>query len=339
MSSTTGTLDPQSGTCGLGERIPRMTTDLKAPAPIVVVGSINADLTVHVHRHPLPGETLLSSGTTLSPGGKGANQAVAAARLGATVSLIGAVGNDAYADLATAQLIASGVNTDTVSVVPDATGLAVITVDGDGENTIVVVPGANSFVDQPMVESLSTTIAEAQIVVLQGEVSADAIARTVELARGRVVINLAPVIPVDRDALLAANPLVANQHEADMVLRLLGVSWDSALHTPEETIQTLRAAGFASVVLTLGGAGSIVADGTSITPIPAAEVEPVDTVGAGDAYVGALVAGLAQGKSLVAAAITASRVSAYSVTHPGAQSSYPWADTILPELPYYPEED
>ena len=327
------TLTPQSETCGAGQRIITCDTAVDAPAPVVVVGSINADLTVTVDRHPLPGETLLGDGGVVSPGGKGANQAVAAARMGANVSLIGAVGDDSYATAATSQLVASGVNTDTVSVVPGPTGLAVITVDGEGENTIVVVPGANSFVDEQMVESLSTTVSEAEIVVLQGEVSAGAIERAVELATGRVVINLAPVIPVDRDALLAANPLVANEHEADMILSQLGVKWDSAQHTPEETVQTLRAAGFASVVLTLGGSGSIVSDGTTTTVIPAAVVKPVDTVGAGDAYIGALVAGLAAGKDLVHSARTASRVAGYAVTLPGAQASYPWANTELPELP------
>ena len=291
-----------------------------------VVGSINADLVVHTARHPKPGETLLGHGGEITAGGKGANQAVAAALLGAPVTFVGAVGSDAYAAPAMHYLKASGVNLEHVARTDEVTGLAVITVDEQGENTIIVVPGANALVDAPFIATHSSPIAAAELVLLQGEIPADGFAKAVELATGRIVINLAPVIEVDKDALLRADPLLANEHEAGLILEQLGFGGEGS---PQELAQRLREAGFASVVMTLGARGALVAD-DDLTEIASPQVTPVDTTGAGDAFAGALCARLLEGDSLVEAARYATRVGAFAVTGPGAQASYPHRESELP---------
>lgn len=296
-------------------------------AKICVVGSINADLTVNVDRHPTPGETLLGSGGGITAGGKGANQACAAARLGAPVALVGAVGTDSNAIPATALLREANVDLTHVEEVTEVTGLAVITVAANGENTVQVVPGANALVDADFVSRHAEPVEAAEVVLLQGEIPADGFARAVELARGRVVINLAPVVDVPREALLAADPLMANEHEAGLILDQLG--YDST-GTPEDLARRLKDAGFASVVLTLGAAGALVADDNALTHIPSPQVEAVDTVGAGDSFAGAFCARIIEGDTLVEASTYACRVGAFSVTRPGAQPSYPTATDTLP---------
>ena len=282
---------------------------------------------VHTARHPQPGETLMGRGGTISAGGKGANQAVAAARLGAQVSFVGAVGSDAYAEPAMHYLQASGVDLTHVEASEEVTGLAVITVDEQGENTIIVVPGANALVDAPFVAAHSSPITESELLLLQGEIPADGFAKAIELAKGRVVVNLAPVIEVNKDALLRANPLLANEHEAGLILEQLGLSGEGA---PAELAQRLREAGFASVVLTLGASGALVAEGTSLVTVPSPQVTAVDTTGAGDAFAGALCARLLLDDDLVEAATYATRIGAYAVTGEGAQASYPDLRSKLP---------
>lgn len=296
---------------------------------LCVVGSINADLTVNVGRHPTPGETLMGSGGGITAGGKGANQAVAAAKLGTSVVLVGAVGADANAEPAIALLRDAGVDLAHVEDVDDVTGLAVITVAAGGENTVLVVPGANALVGAELVQRHAAAIEAAELVLLQGEIPADGFARAVELARGRVVVNLAPVVDVPREALLRADPLMANEHEAGLILQQLGL--DGA-GTPEELARRLLDAGFASVVLTLGSAGALVAAEGELTHIESPNVDAVDTVGAGDAFAGAFCHRLLAGDSMVDAARFACRVGAFSVTRPGAQPSYPSATDTLPSV-------
>lgn len=292
-----------------------------------VVGSINADLTVNVERHPTPGETLMGTGGGITAGGKGANQAVAAAKLGTRVALVGATGTDANAAPATALLREAGVDLTHVEQVEDVTGLAVITVAANGENTVLVVPGANARVGAEFVDRHADAVESAELVLLQGEIPADGFARAVELARGRVVVNLAPVVDVPREALVKADPLMANEHEAGLILEQLGL--DGA-GTPEELARRLLSAGFASVVLTLGSAGAVVAEHGELTHIDSPAVEAVDTVGAGDAFAGAFCHRIIEGDTMVDAARFACRVGAFSVTRPGAQPSYPSAADQLP---------
>jgi len=296
-------------------------------ARIAVVGSLNADLLVRVARHPRPGETLHGSGGEIAPGGKGANQALAAALLGGDVAMVGAVGDDAWAGPATALLRDAGVDLGALRVVAGATGLAIVAVADSGENAIIVIPGANGTMGAAPVEEAAGTIAGADIVVLQGEIPRDGIERAAALTAGRLVVNLAPVLEVARWVLEAADPLVVNEHEAALVLDHLGLP---AARDAEAAARALLGAGVRSVVVTLGAEGALVADGDGVAHLPSPVVRVVDTTGAGDAFVGALAFRLSQGERLREAAAFAARVGAFACTGPGAQPSYPRAGDALP---------
>lgn len=298
---------------------------------ITVVGSINVDLLSQVRRHPLPGETLHGTGGQMLPGGKGANQAVAAAKLGGDVRMIGAVGTDAQAQVGLTGLRAAGVDLTGVRKVEGPTGLAIVTVAEDGENSIVVIAGANASVDAAQVASAKKVLEASAIVVCQGEIPRDGIEALPALVTGRFLHNPAPVMELDPAVLRASNPLVVNEHEAALVLAQLTPDAE-APDSPEQIVRALREAGIASVVLTLGAQGSLVADPEGLHRIPAAPVTAVDTTGAGDAFIGALAVGLARGESLPAAARLASQVGAYAATGNGAQPSYPSTGDELPPL-------
>ncbi|NCD18305.1 MAG: ribokinase, partial [Actinobacteria bacterium] len=278
-------------------------------ARIAVVGSLNADLLVRVARHPRPGETLHGSGGEIAPGGKGANQALAAALLGGDVAMVGAVGDDAWAGAATALLRDAGVDLGALRVVAGATGLAIVAVADSGENAIIVIPGANGTMGAAPVEEAAGTIAGADIVVLQGEIPGDGIERAAALTAGRLVVNLAPVLEVARWVLEAADPLVVNEHEAALVLDQLGLP---AARDAEAAARALLGAGVRSVVVTLGAEGALVADGDGMAHVASPVVRVVDTTGAGDAFVGALAFRLSQGERLREAAAFAARVGAFA---------------------------
>ncbi|MDO4784855.1 MAG: ribokinase [Propionibacteriaceae bacterium] len=298
---------------------------------VVVVGSINADLHLRVARHPSPGETLLASGGTISPGGKGANQACAAALTGARTVLLGAVGSDGAREAALRLLKSAGVDlTHLVHLDEAPTGLAVVTVDEAGENTVLVVPGANRLVSRDMVERGTPVIRADGVVVVQGEIPPAVSAAAVREATRRVVVNLAPAIDVEPALLLRADPLVVNEHEGKDALRQLSAHSGGS---PGAVVEALLGAGVPSVVLTLGAQGALVGQGTQVVRVAAPRVVAVDTVGAGDAFAGALAARLDAGETLLEAARYATRFAAYTVQHEGAQASYPAAGTMLPELP------
>ena len=319
-----------------------------AGAQVVVVGSINVDQVVTVDRLPLPGETLIGTSMTLLPGGKGANQAVAAARRGAATTMIGAVGDDVHASAALPLLVESGVDVERVATAEGPTGLAVVSVGSDSENTIVVVPGANASVDEEAVARHAEVVSRAAVVVLQGEIPVSGIERAARLATGRLVLNLAPVVAVSAEVVRLADPLVLNEHEGRLLLELVapeaaerlagrdasgdasGASSADAAGDDAAVVGELRALGVASVVLTRGAAGALVSDASGSWSVPSPRVRAVDSSGAGDAFVGALSAALAGGSSLLEAAQEAVRVGAYSVTTAGTQPSYPSVDDELP---------
>ncbi|KHL04454.1 ribokinase [Sinomonas humi] len=298
---------------------------------MTVVGSINADIALRVAAHPLPGETVIGKSIAVHPGGKGANQAVAAARLGAHVAFVGAVGEDGYAEVATSGLREAGVDVTGIARVPGPTGQAFVTVDErTGENSIVVIPGANARVDSALIGTQSDLLRKSAVLVLQGEVPSEAATAAAAATRARLVLNLAPVIPLERQLILRADPLVVNEHEGRLALEVLGRAAEG-LRTEESVLEALLEEGVRSVVITLGAAGAVFSEGDSVVRIPAPRVEPVDTTGAGDAFVGALSASLAGGASLSEAVAFAVRVGSYAVCRPGAQPSYPWRGDPLPE--------
>ncbi|MFE7610887.1 ribokinase [Streptomyces celluloflavus] len=293
---------------------------------VLVVGSANADLTVRVGRRPGAGETVLGTDLVESAGGKGANQAAAAARLGGRTALLARVGGDAYGELLLAAQRAAG--TDVAPVIVDGaarTGTAMIIVGPDGDNSIVVSPGANAALTPQDVAAAADVIAGSAVLSLQLEIPMETVraaAASAAAAGTRVVLNPSPAPEsLAPELLAAADPLVVNEHEA----RQLSGRADGE---PGEWAHALRDQGARSVVITLGGDGALVLDASGIGEIPGVRVEAVDTTGAGDAFTGALATRLARGDGLAEAARFAVRVGAAAVTKPGAQPSYPALDEL-----------
>jgi len=289
---------------------------------VVVVGSANADLVVRVDRRPLAGETVLGGDVATIPGGKGANQAVAAARLaagtGAGVAFVGRVGDDEHGAMLRASLTASGVDVTHLRTADRPTGAAVVLVDPDGDNSIVVSPGANAAVAPD--DARCDLVAAAAVLVLQREVAPGVSLAAAEHTRGRVVLNLAPAGQVP-DALLArTDVLVVNEHEAAL---LLGEPVGDGGTDPAAAAARMRDLGPGAVVVTLGGRGAVAVDGTGTVRAAAPAVDVVDTTGAGDCFVGALAWRLAAGAPLADALAVAVRAGALAVTKAGAQPSYP----------------
>jgi ribokinase len=282
---------------------------------IAVVGSINVDLVVSVERHPAPGETVMGGDRRELPGGKGANQAVAVARLGADVAMVGRVGVDAHGTRLRAHLANEGIDVEHVAVDDDApTGMALIAVDGTGENTIVVSPGANAHVGAGDVRAARDVLGGASVTLLQHEVPGSAVDAAIAAARGIVVLNPAPARALAREV----DVLVPNRGE---LAGLTGRNGD-----PAELARSLRLA--KAVVVTLGSEGVLVVQGERAEPIEAPRVNAVDSTGAGDAFCGALAQALADGAELVEAARWAVRVAAVSVTRVGAQGGLPRREDV-----------
>ena len=286
-------------------------------ASVLVIGSVNHDITVRVPCFPRPGETLLGFDVAYALGGKGANQAVAAARAGAPTGLMATVGDDDAGRRLRGWLAERGVDVALLASGSLPTGTAHILVDADGENQIVVVSGVNAETDVVRVQAAAPAIAAAGVVVLQGEIPAAAVERSLALAAGsRTILNLAPVLDLDPRTLAGVDILVVNELEA---AALLGrpVTADNADAAVRELATRSRAA-----VLTLGAAGAVWAgDGDGRIAAPA--VDPVDTTGAGDAFVGVLAAAVAAGASLGQAVQDGVRAASLSVLLPGAAMSYP----------------
>ncbi|MGW3241599.1 ribokinase [Streptomyces sp. NPDC001070] len=292
---------------------------------LLVVGSANADLVIHVDRRPAAGETVLGSDLATHPGGKGANQAVAAARLGARTALLARVGDDAHGRLLTGSLRSAGVDTTGVLTGDASTGVALITVDPSGDNSIVVSPGANARLTAADVTGARELLAAARVVSLQLEIPLESVAAAVATATEagtRVVLNPSPPAALPREVLAGCDPLVVNEHEARF---LLGAG---AGDTPEAWAAGLLALGPRSVVVTLGADGALVATGGGTARIPSPRVEAVDTTGAGDSFTGALSWRLGAGDDLETAVRFAVRVGAVAVTKPGAQESFPTLEEV-----------
>ncbi|WP_460065886.1 ribokinase [Streptomyces sp. YKOK-I1] len=291
---------------------------------LLVVGSANADLVIGVDRRPAAGETVLGSDLATHPGGKGANQAVAAARLGARTALLARVGDDAHGRLLGDSLRAAGVDTAGILTGGAPTGVALITVDPSGDNSIVVSPGANSRLTPADVRAAGDLFRAARVVSAQLEIPLETVvAVAASLAPdSRFVLNPSPPRPLPAVVLAACDPLIVNEHEARV---LLG---DRTGPEPEDWARDLLALGPRSVVVTLGARGALVADADGTTRIPAVRVAAVDTTGAGDAFTAALAWRLGLGEPLAVAAAYAARVGAAAVTKAGAQVSFPTAEEV-----------
>jgi ribokinase len=276
----------------------------------------------------VPGETIAGSSFATAPGGKGANQAVAAARLGAATAMVGCVGEDDFGVRLVAGLRADGIDVSAVRAVPGPTGVALIVVDEDGRNGIVVVPGANGAAGPAEVQRAEPLLAAARIVALQLETPIETVARAAARARAlgkTVVLNPAPARPLPPDLLAAADLLVPNEVEAAMLSgRPAG--------TPAEAIdaaRVLRERGARDVIVTLGDRGVVAVTAAGARHFAARVVRAVDTTAAGDTFIGGLCAALANGHALEDAIGWAQAAAAISVTRPGAQPSIPWAREVV----------
>ena len=297
---------------------------------IVVVGSLNMDLVVRMPQIPRPGETLLGGVFKTFPGGKGANQAVAAARLGAHVTMIGCIGDDGFGKEMRVALESEGIDTTHVLVRPEAaTGVALIQVDAQGQNSIAVASGANFCLTGADVEKAMQTIGEFDVLVMPLEIPLETIYTAAKIAsyRGaKVLLNPAPAQVLTKELLELVDVLVPNEFE---IASMAGMPVKSTSDVSKAVPKLLRL-GVKNLIVTMGDHGAVLFDekGQEVL-IPACQVQAVDTTAAGDCFVGALAVALCEGRSLLPAAEFASAAAALSVTREGAQPSLPHREEVV----------
>jgi ribokinase len=295
---------------------------------IVVVGSSNTDMIVKVDRIPSPGETVLGGHFMTAPGGKGANQAVAAARAGASVTLVAKLGEDAFGEQALAGFRRDGIDVSHVITDPkSASGVALIYVDKQGENSIAVASGANARLTPAEVRRAAKSMEQAKVVLFQLETPLETVEAGAAAARkagAKVLLNPAPACALPPSLLKQVDILTPNESEAEL---LTGVSvWSAA--SARLAARRLLEAGVATVIITMGARGALVATHCEETLVPGFKVKAVDSTAAGDIFNGALATALAEGRSLVDAARFANGAAAISVTRSGAQPSAPYREEI-----------
>jgi ribokinase len=295
---------------------------------IVVVGSINMDLVVKVQRIPVPGETIQGSDLQWIPGGKGANQAVAASRLGASVGMVGRVGNDSIGERLLVELEAQGVMVDRVGRdEQSASGTALIVVDASGENSIVISPGANGRITPADVDRAEDLIARAKIVLLQLEIPLRIVEHTIRMAARHgvmTILNPAPAGDIPAEVYREAGILVPNESE----LAVLTGARIEGLDTVEAAARQLLKTGLQAVVVTLGRRGACLVTGDATALVPAFPIRVVDTTAAGDAFIAGLAVARLNGKGLESAVRYANACGALAATHFGAQPSLPNAKQV-----------
>jgi ribokinase len=288
--------------------------------PVLVIGSLNIDLVAVSQRLPARGETILGEKFMTFPGGKGGNQATAAAKLGARVYMAGCVGKDSFGDELLLSLRGNAVNTQYVERHGEPTGIALITVDATGMNTIVVVPGANHRCDRAQVDAALSGVGEPGILILQHELPEQTVeyaVRAAHLQGWMIVLNPAPARPVSREVLAMVDLLIPNETEAmAMTGRSIECGQDAIAAAKD-----LLAAGVGWVVVTLGSKGAVCCSQQQSYCMEAIRVSAVDTTAAGDAYIGALACALSEGRSMLDGLHFAGAAAAFSVTRRGAQPS------------------
>lgn len=296
---------------------------------VVVLGSLNMDLVVRTERMPRPGETVMGGPFVTVPGGKGANQAAAAARLGVSVEMIGRVGKDSFGSALLENMRAQGVGMDHVAVDErESTGVALIVVDDAAENSIVVVPGANGRVSRADLLNARDLLASARFLIAQLEVPIPVVHTALQMAREldlRVILNAAPAQRVDDDFMRGVYCLVVNEYEAQT---LAGLPVNDDLETVSAAGMALLDRGVYMAVITLGARGALLVTRERSAHVPARRVPVVDTTAAGDAFVGGLAAAFLQGRDLVDAVRFATCAGTLAATRLGAQPSLPSAEEV-----------
>lgn len=293
------------------------------PKKILVIGSSNTDMTIKGERLPLPGETVLGGAFEMGPGGKGANQAVAAKRLGGDVTFVCKVGRDLFGDNAVSLYDKEGIDTSHILRSDKPSGTALILVDAKAENSIAVAPGANGDITVEDIEGIRTVIEESDYVILQLEIPVPAVMKAVEIAHkaGKyVILNPAPACSLPEEIFRNISLITPNQTEIALMTGCR-VEDEASLR---QAVARIREMGVKDVVVTLGSKGSLVCTGDEFTLVPSKKVKAVDTTAAGDTFCGGLAVGLSEGKSLVEAASFATCASALTVQKMGAQNSIPF---------------
>jgi len=295
---------------------------------IVVIGSCNTDMVIKTDRLPLPGETVIGGVFMMNPGGKGANQAVAAARLGGNVSFITKTGNDHFGKQAIDLYKFENIATDYIfSDTEHPSGVALITVDSKGENCIAVASGANATLSVADIEKAKDEIESAELVLMQLEIPVETVEYAAEIAHRkgiRVLLNPAPAQPLSDQLLKCLNIIIPNKTEAEMLSGVKVTDWESA----KLAADAISRKGIDMVVLTLGSLGALVKDGCQYHKVDSIPVKTIDTTAAGDTFCGALSVGLAEGMSINDAVKFAAKASAITVSRMGAQASLPYRQEI-----------
>jgi len=292
---------------------------------ILVIGSLNADLVVRVERFPAPGETISGEALAIIPGGKGANQAVAASRQGASVTMVGRVGSDSFGPTLTQNLQTNNVDTTHVHTDSSATGTAIIVVDADGQNNIVLSPGANGKVTPADVDSIS--FQDEKMLLLQLEIPLETVNHAASIAHQnglRVILNPAPARQLPDSLLADVDILVPNESELQLLSGHPVTDTDSA----ETAARTLLEKGVKSVIVTLGANGALLVTEKKTTHVPIFKVDVVDTTAAGDAFIGGLATALIKDKSLEEAVRYGNASGALAATKFGAQPSLPTQNEV-----------
>jgi ribokinase len=291
--------------------------------PIYVIGSSNTDMVVKADKLPMPGETVMGTNFLMNPGGKGANQAVTAARLGSNVTFVAKVGNDLFGRQALQQFQRESINTSFVTIDTEhPSGVALIGVDAKGENSIMVAPGANSYLDVKIVDQALGSTNGTAILLMQLEVPISTVEFAIAKANSKgwkVILNPAPVTPMDPSALKHLFLITPNEFEAEM---LTGIRVTD-LGTAEQAAKKLHQLGIPNIVITLGPRGAYLHTESIAMLVPAPPVTAVDTTAAGDCFNGALAVALSEGLQIDKAVSFACKAASISVTRMGAQSSLP----------------
>lgn len=299
-----------------------------APCSILVVGSSNTDMVIQSPHLPRPGETVLGGTFFMNPGGKGANQAVTAARLGARVTFIGKTGSDIFGHQSQQLFEEEGIDTSYVfSDSKNPSGVALITVDARGENCIVVASGANAHLTPGDLKSAEEAIEQAGIILMQLEIpieTVEYVAETAARKNKRVILNPAPACPLSLQLLRNLYAITPNQTEAEFISGIRITDKKSAL----QAARAIYKMGVKHVIITLGSRGALVYSRGLHAEIPAVPVEAVDTTAAGDVFNGALTVALSEGRELSDAIRFANKAAALSVTRSGAQASSPYRNEV-----------
>ncbi len=299
------------------------------PKNILVIGSSNTDMVIKTHSFPTPGETILGGRFLMNAGGKGANQAVAAARLGGVVTFVGKIGDDIFGKQAVQQLEDEGINVDFVAVDSEnPSGVAMITVDRKGENSIVVAPGSNGTLSPADFDKAMIKLDESDFVLMQLEIpiqTVEYIAAKAAERQKKVILNPAPAAQLSNALLQNLYLITPNETEAELLTGTRVVDEQSALKAATQ----LHNKGVEVVIVTMGSAGAFLFENGHSELIRAPRVDAVDTTAAGDTFNGALVVALSEGKSMRESITFANRAASISVTRMGAQSSVPYRKEII----------